>query len=246
MGILGIKNRTENWKTARVEKGYELKIRLLCSSLLVVSLAGCVAPTTSRPASDPQIVADERERQMALVVETNNKRNERVWAAALPILYSNVELCGERVAWSHDGSLLDSIYHHEDAFRDVVAGFGVHALPTITILIEGSPADAAGLRRGDIVVAVNGKRVPTPSNRKSAERSMKLIVDESNRQNYTMTVLRNDGEVTVDVNNRLACDYPVVVLTDDALNAFADGNNIYITSGMLRDGTVGYRFVRGW
>lgn len=171
---------------------------------------------------------------MALVVETNNKRNERVWAAALPILYSNVELCGERVAWNHDGSLLDSIYYHEDAFRDAVAGFGVHALPTITILIEGSPADVAGLRQGDIVVAVNGKRVPTPSNKKSAERSMKLIVDESNRQNYTMTVLRNDGEVTVDVNNRLACDYPVVVLTDDALNAFADGNNIYITSGMLR------------
>ena len=220
------------WRSAWKED--ELKAKILCSSLLVVGLVACVAPSTSRPTSDPAVVAAERERQMELVVKTNNKRNERLWAAALPILYANVELCGERVAWNFDGSLVDSLYRHDKAFHSAVAGLGVDALPTIVTVVEGSPAHEAGLRAGDVVVAVDGERVPTPSNKKSADRALKLIADQSNKQTYAMTVRRGDGEVTVDVNNRLACEYPVVMLTDDMLNAFADGNNIYVTSGMLR------------
>ena len=212
----------------------ETKVRVLCSLLLAVGLAGCVAPSTSRPTSDPEVVAAERERQMALVIKTNNSRVERVWTAALPILYANVELCGERVRWNWDGSFLDSIYRHNEAFREAVAGLGVRALPTVVTLIDGSPTHVAGLQPGDVIVAINGKRVPTPSNKKSVDRAMELIADESNKPTYAMTVLRNGGEVTVNVKNRLACDYPVMVLADDSLNAFADGDNIYITSGMLR------------
>ena len=201
---------------------------------LLLALTACMGPATSRPVVDEAFVAAEKERQKQLVLKTANQRTKRLWTAALPILYANVEMCGEQVAWNHNGSMLNSYHLTSDEYQQASIALGIHALPTVGLVVDGSPVHVAGFKEGDVVVAVNGRRVPTPTNMKSARKSIEMVVDGSAQPTSAMTVLRHGRETTLEVNNRLACDYPVVLLPDDELNAFADGENIYITAGMLR------------
>jgi predicted Zn-dependent protease len=52
-----------------------------------------------------------------------------------------------------------------------------------------------------------------------------------------LTVKRGDSVSTVLIPMDTVCNYGVVVQKDDALNAFADGNTIYVTSAMMRFAT---------
>ena len=51
----------------------------------------------------------------------------------------------------------------------------------------------------------------------------------------SMSVRRGDALLDISTRTRTnVCDYPVLLGDDDALNAYADGNNIIITRGMMR------------
>ena len=195
---------------------------------------GCAAPTTVRPSSDQHFVVEEQRQQLELVYATRRQRQDRVWEAALPILYANADLCGERTTWI-DGSLFDTAATYEGLFRDVVLAAGIHFLPTLVTVSERAPAYEAGLREGDVIVAVNGKRIPVPEDAKSAARAGEMVAELSTAQErHSMTVLRAGQELAFDVVSRRACNCMPRVLDSATPNAFADGKNIYITSGMLQ------------
>jgi S1-C subfamily serine protease len=60
--------------------------------------------------------------------------------------------------------------------------------------VKGGPADAAGLRRGDIVVKVDGKPVPT------ADDLATVLADLKPGQTVPLEIKRPDGtSTTVDV-----------------------------------------------
>jgi S1-C subfamily serine protease len=66
----------------------------------------------------------------------------------------------------------------------------------IASVVRGSPADEAGLRRGDIVVSVDGHSVVT------ATAIQKLMVEDAIARRIEMTVWRNGALVDVFVTPR--------------------------------------------
>ena len=94
----------------------------------------------------------------------------------------------------------------------------------------------------DAIVAVDGKVLPVPTSKRSYNRAVRkaneMLRDASDDGTMVLRVSRTSGEL-VDVPMELAraCDYPVVVTDSDALNAYADGEAVYITSGMVRFAT---------
>lgn len=115
---------------------------------------------------------------------------------------------------------------------------------------KGSPAETAGLQVGDKIVAINGK--PFSSHKgfddifqKMLKRSRKLVPLEGGRRGLLkeswspidLTIRRktSDGikEFTLSVETVSVCAFGVNYINDKALNAYADGNYVYITAGMM-------------
>lgn len=205
----------------------------LAAILATIIAAGCMSTSTAPPASNPVDVAAERERQMELAVKTRLERIDRLWTAAYPILRSNVDLCDDKVDLM-SGSLFNTIHELDRKHWAVAERLGFTSQPTITLVIQGSPAHDAGVRAGDVIVAVNGKRVPTVTSKRSSAKVMENIKADTGLGDYTLTVLRDGSEIDMDISPLPVCDYNVVMVDNDGLNAFADGESIYVTVGMLR------------
>jgi len=106
--------------------------------------------------------------------------------------------------------------------------------PTLVHVIPGSPAAIAGLQVGDEIRAVGGHDIRSGSS--SIQQMQNLMATASeDGGDVRLTVYRtSDRSLEVSVRPESACVGNMNVLNDPSLNAFADGHDIYITSGMMR------------
>ena len=217
------------------------------TTLSVVALLtyGC-ATTTVTATGDAAAIEAERAEQARFVVRTAMERRDRLDRAAWPILTANAEVCprtkfmdGAYYASRWDVADLAPVYRaaNEDLYDLRGDRF------VIVHVTDGSPAAEAGLARGDAIVAVDGETAPVAGSKRAAKRASaklaKLFEDTMADGVLSLRVARDtlDAEpdlLDFDMRLQKACAYPVVMLQDDALNAYADGSNIYITTGMLR------------
>ena len=111
--------------------------------------------------------------------------------------------------------------------------FGISEQPTVTATVSNSPSAKAGLQKGDQLQTINGK--PVVTGKKATPKTMELLTDELKANPIaTLGIVRNGQPQTITVTAETLCSYPVVVTQDDTVNAYADGDAIYITTGMLR------------
>lgn len=206
--------------------------RIGTTALVVATLfiqSACMSPSTAPPVSSAAVVEAEQERQKELVITTYRDRNARLQTAALPIRYANADLCGDRVGMV-DGSFIDSSHTYEKGYRSAATRLGIDVLPTFTIVVDGSPAHSAGVQEGDVVVEVNGDRLPMPTNKRSARRVIDMVAEATAAPEYSLVIRRDGVEVPINVVPQEGCAHGVVLLPNDELNAFADGT----TSTSLR------------
>ncbi len=105
-------------------------------------------------------------------------------------------------------------------------------IQVLHVVPEG-PAAIAGVKVGDVLLEVAGKTVPT--GKKATEKTAQLLTETLVVGQESSLRVRREGQ---DTNLRMvpiaACNYGVALTGGDEINAYADGTNIYITSGMLR------------
>ena len=194
-------------------------------TLILAIAAGCATNQTKWPEGD-----DGSDRDRIDEVETFLERSDRVAELAFPILTSNVELCGKRVTRSIGLSwLLERELPR--GYRDVFARrYGVSDSPTLDNVVNGGPAGAAGLRRWDTITAVDGE--PVRGRTRSAIREVFRKAAEDGEMTLTY---ERDGRTMVTVIAPIpACDVGVHLVQGDQVDALADRNDIYITTGMYR------------
>jgi hypothetical protein len=202
---------------------------IACAGVLALFwLAGC-APGSSLPDVDSRLAAEEEKKQLALALADSQQRAMRLDRIARRLLVANRGLCGGRVA-----PLLDfRVYApadvadrpHPEVYRKAL-GIGDGA--TVTALTQGGAAARAGLHKGDIIVAIDGK--PPPDGNVGKWLIKRLHDDPAPLQ---LTVSRHGVNRDIAIAGEIACDYRVLLGADSSVNAFADGRNVVINRGMM-------------
>jgi hypothetical protein len=104
----------------------------------------------------------------------------------------------------------------------------------MTWVAKNGPADTAGLKVNDIVLAVN--QVPYGTNQQQQQKfyAEAARIQTAESPVIDLTVKRGDQLLNLTVMQEIICGYPVVLSDSDAVNAYADGKRIIITKGMMR------------
>ncbi|CAN7507049.1 M48 family metallopeptidase [Phenylobacterium sp. LjRoot219] len=210
-----------------------MRMQTAAVAMAALGLIAWVEPKTATPLVAKDAAAEEAKRQMVYVHKTRAKEAQRVQDIAFRIMVANQDLCADRAP------RLGMDWDVADSFDAKVRPAAVEAYKigdgvTVTQVIAGSPAAAAGLQPGDVVVSVNGEAAPTG---KRADRKLSKRVDEikgASTAPLTFVVRRAGQEQTLAVTPVMACAYGVAVADQPELNAYADGKNIHITRPMLR------------
>ncbi len=114
-------------------------------------------------------------------------------------------------------------------------GVGVSRGALITEVIGGSPAEEAGLRRGDVVVALDGEVV------RSFEDLRVRVAERSPGERVVLKVLRDSEEMEVVVTLVSSRDLGLIAGRDSTVGGIADDLGLTLAEGDGRDG--GLRIV---
>jgi hypothetical protein len=166
----------------------------------------------------------------------------RVGLVAYRLALAGAPLCAERYP------LTGLLYHHlaeyEPADRKLMAArYGLDRGPGILTVMAGTPAERAGLVAGDVLLAVNGR--PLPSGASAAaepkrERWRRLAdeaedeIEAALRQGPAdLRVLRQGREIPLRLGSIPACLGRVRLARSTQVNAFATGRTVVMTVAML-------------
>ena len=226
---------------ALVKHGFGYAQRTLLARLgtaaTALALAGaCAAPRSSLPAADQAALLRERRLQMELAFQVQQERRQRLADLSWPLRRDGADLCGDRVMAGF-GFSFDSSGRYEPGERAAIqSALGVGPLPTITTVASGGPADHADIRPGDVLTHVGRYRLS--EGEAGVEQGYRWLAEfASGRPPYPAVPVRFERNAEAHVQELvpdIVCEYPVVLVESDAINAYADGSAAYLTNGMIR------------
>jgi hypothetical protein len=208
-------------------------------ALILISLLCACAGTTTRPVEiDKKAEELEAQLQRELAFEGFLEDELRIKRVAQPILLSATELCKDKTRFD-TGATFTTMSAYGKDFEPTVTKFLGIAGNELGLLhvIPGSPADLAGLKRGDKLISVNDFVIP---NTKEANAELgKRAQEWLKKPDPLITVYArktSSGMQTAQasVTPVKACDFPAFLVMQESLNAYADGKAIAIFRGMLR------------
>lgn len=200
----------------------------LCSLCLMCACA----PVTKKPAVSPQLAAREADKQRFLFIEEHTRLGEKLLNVAWPLLEANTPLCAPRNSWK-TGIRVASLDLVERDWQQAYHQLGIREQLTVYMVAAGSNAAKAGIQRGDVVMAVNGK--PVPSGKKGFQ-EWEAMFSGTKAPQGPLRLSLDSGTQTREVSlaPHHVCDMPVLLRIDDTLNAYADGKQVVVLTGMLR------------
>lgn len=200
--------------------------------ILTLSLPGCVGPTTKTIDPNDASVEIEAEKQREIALRELFKSHERVQNVGWPLLKAGMPLCKDRKTWSPGFSAINK-HAFSDEMRDTaVSLYGLTDVLQVIFVNDSSPAQTAGLQKGDLLMEVNGKEAPVGKD--AVTKLHDLIKEESkDGKDLSLKVKRNGINEIVNITPEETCDYPLIIVDDTAVNAYADGNIIAINQGMM-------------
>ena len=183
--------------------------------------------------------AEER-RLIALALDHGLEQQLRVQAVADRLRVANAELCGKEVApvlglFAADHRSFRERYRQLDFVKPFVKGAVAHFElgddPRVLLVVPGSAAEEAGVRAGDVILAVGGE---DPRLRGDLE----LSEDQWSEGAIPLSVRRGDETLELAVPVRMGCEFAAYFEFGTQINAFAthfgDLTGIYFYDGLLQ------------
>lgn len=195
--------------------------------LLIVTLLAACAPTTQRPGVDSAAVEAERLEQQKLAVRQGLAQYDQLQRVSFRLSSAGAPLCGDEVRPRLGFWVLSMEGYKEDmraAARSVLGAY-----PDTALIIRpspDSPAARAGLKDTDTLISVNGAKVGRGD-------FQDALVKASAAGPVTLTVSASGIERQVTVTPVNSCKYPADITKDAVINAYADGDAIHVTKGMM-------------
>lgn len=203
------------------------KMKLFPILLLVaMAVSGCASPTTQRVNVSAQQAADEAQRQLDIVAQELVSERTRLQQVHWRVATSSTLLCPRLTRLS--GADVMTL-PRGDIAPSMKRLFGLQTEPTVLSVIPGGPADKAGIKSRDVVQQIYGFQATDQNANAIKERAKSAKDGEA----LPVQVLREGQRLTLWLKPQLACDYPATLDPQQILNAYADGDRIIITRGMM-------------
>ncbi len=192
--------------------------KVLIAYLVGFLLTACATVETRLPVPSTTQLELEATNQETKAFARYLKMRKRLDKISAPILAVNAELCAKTRA---DFGIITHTkksypkYLRDAAARRLAAG-DTH---TVLLVRGGSPADKAGIKRGDIIIGDKGK--PVSAN------------DKSLKDADSLHIRRAGQDMNIALKANTICDYDVVLKMSGAVNAYANGRAIIVTTAMM-------------
>lgn len=207
---------------------------LLAAALAAALLAAaCGKPVTQQASIDGDALEREERLQLAAAYDYLRGHEHRLWNIGITLRKSATHFCPDDVANGIDAIVRDQSVVPED-FREVASeAHGIGELPVVEALHPGGAAERSGLSVGDTVVRLDGISFEgdgaTTLSALSRERFQRETADGA----VEAEVERDGTRLTLSIDAVPMCDYPVALVNDHQLNAFADGEAVFVTRGLM-------------
>lgn len=141
------------------------------------------------------------------------------------------------------GMLLHHLAEYDKADRPGLIAQGLDRGPGVLSVVAGSPADAAGLRAGDVLLAVNGATFESPSAiaaindreiwRPRVDASESMLLDALAKGPAVLTVLRGGETLSLTLTPATGCLLRIRLAHSNQQTAVASGDSVIVSSGLL-------------
>lgn len=203
--------------------------RLALAASLAVVIGGCGSTSSTG-------LVDESQEASARLTSLTDL-DQRVARVAWRLSQANAELCPtvrQSAGWA-----LHSARQYSLELQPLAQDrFGLRGdLPGVLAAPDGSPAAEAGLRVGDLIVAVDGALLADGdgASRPSYDGLARNVarLDAALAEGAARVTLERSGETRiVEVRPVTACGYEVQLNPSDELNARADGRRLFISTAL--------------
>ncbi len=187
-------------------------------------LTACASVSTRLPVVSEAALNAEKAKQQDFALTQLKTETARLMDIAWPVLEKNAALCGK--IRPGIGVKTHYITVYDKTLKDAsIRVLGAQEQPTILHVIDGSPADKAGLQAGDMLLNDEGN--PARETDKAFWGQLETGTP------VALKIKRGETEKTVNITAQDICRYNVRLRSSIAINAYADGRNITVTSGMM-------------
>ena len=216
---------------------------------LASGLAACAAMTSEVAAPDARPAAGDAGREgptpdiglgggWDASLQGLRAADQRVADVAYRLQTANLALCTDRAPQT--GLVLQSSLQYSPRLRAAAAAaFHIDTRPSVEAVAAGSPGQGAGLRVGDVLLAINGDPVaPDPAAGGAAsydvvQAALAQLGASLADGPVRLTFERGGKAEVVTLPAQAGCAYDVEVLPGPSLGASADGRHVFITSAMV-------------
>lgn len=232
--------------------------RLLACTLPMLALVACPAPVTQQGSVTASELRQEEFRQQQLVVRSQLADQQRVNDVGYPLLRSALALCGLEARTTQTGLRFANVWSFSKEYQPAARAMGFSDTLVVAVVAKGSAAERSGLAVGDRLVGVSDELAPLGPDAvtrfgqqldrmRNLDDSFHFTVRHGSIEPVLSSAPAPDSvtpaagaaasvprDVAIAVKPDSACKYDLYALKTDMLNAWADGENVYVTSAMLR------------
>ncbi len=181
-------------------------------------LSACASVETRLPVPSPTQLAMETGSQEAEAFARYLKMRKRLDKVSAPILAANAELCKKNRA--DFGVVTHAKKSYPKHLRAAASRhLGAEDSPIVLLVREASPGAKAGIRRGDVLINAKGKPISA--------------YDKSLKHADNVHIRRAGMDMKIPLNGDRVCDYAVALKMSGAVNAYANGKSIVVTTAMM-------------
>ena len=196
--------------------------------LIFALISSCAGPSTQRISIDSEALDAETRLQKKLSLQKIKARYERLQKVGYPILKNSSELCENTI---NSLGVMFNAYVTSDKYSDIEKEvYEIDDRLLLTYVIPSSSAFKSGLRSNDEIVSINNIKAT-----EDKEKFHKELEKLRAKSDSLKVIYKRQGEERVATfDPDLICNYPILLVQNDSVNAFANGSQIGITTGMIR------------
>ncbi|MGI1670523.1 MAG: M48 family metalloprotease [Neptuniibacter sp.] len=202
----------------------------LLATVLIALMAGCATPDITPEHLSKESLKQEQKEQFKQALIYLNQQNKRLAEVSRPLLKHSVPDCGKRTRYSAGIFLHRSSEYSKEQKAAAIELYGEAEQVQVLSVLDSGPANSK-LYQGDQLLQINAQTIPQDSTA-NAIKLLNAAMSEGN--NVELQIIRSKEKLTVTLKPEQICDYAVILSPSDAVNGYADGGRIIITSGLMR------------